>query len=1123
MRGSNKSSNVHAVERKKADQESRKRYRTSDTQSDVGEAVAAMMGFQCRSDCSKSGAQPNCLVQLCFQEGEEDRVVIQELAEASIRARKQMSDLSAGDTKRKQEDMVREAGSSSSASSKVKRTWRVFIGEISYSVCVRSMEYFHGFAAGALDTAAAFVKSNAANSAGSVATRAMQVQGRDLHEGAQHFTVEETSKNFLQLQQEFGDNLHANDIKKLAPASMQAVMSEYVTDDLVRHYTAVCQMPAHWVHARVWTIAYAKNYGNSRPNAANGEEVWLSEGYIKQVWQLYVKQCKEGTMFSIDYKDFLEMWKLLPIKVYLQHFCGQLGKCWECGLIANLGAMGTEQAAADAKRLHEEHKTYYGSAREAMAEREEFARQHPDEVFCIDVDIAAQGVFTFPWIGLQSKLKDTINSHLLGILEINKGLSIFHFYDTVPKGRNLVIHCILEAFNSWVARHGHYPKYFYLNVDGGSENANAAVLLFCELLVAKRMVTTELIYSRNPTGHTHGPLDGRFSNIKDVILFHKIYTLDELERILTQTSRLVGNTTFHRVHVVADYEGFLEPFGTDIHLFCNMEWTVLQWRFQAVTVSPDFPLGVKTMWRAHPAEHAVEIERKEPSQCLTAIGKRSGIEAVPCYYNWWPLKDTNESRMGVEGFHLLLKMPHGRLKAYPIPTGAAKEVNAAIACLTMWFGVDNVTTKWWRDWRERIAPINDSVEDYVRRDGLPCFFRDLLEDRELSAGDETASFAAASAQHNVAPTLAPLVALACPFVRTKWNRAYVPSRVTFLTDPDFATAVTNFRNFHRAVLGTAGSKATLEAKLKRIATIQGEKTPTGNMEKLREAIFDAGRRYVQSLLGPDADGDEAANGAVTKWTGGTEQDRQVSVRHPSCYVGVKLIRANILREDIAALRVGNPLNAKVMDVFVKLLNMREARIVRTAANANPPREYQRCVFVMDDFLLRIQQGHMAAAAEHLHGIDIMGCYGIGIVYRNASSPDDVSDNWSAFFVKIATRSGVNIVPSYSSSDEESERVIFGKIPSYVFLINKFFQHMQQQEGQPPPPPFIQPSNVRILDGDSMTAHFDLQTDFDAGIAVITMLDLMQHDLPVYIKANQWQTLRQRLKRIIYVGHFPHEV
>ena len=91
---------------------------------------------------------------------------------------------------------------------------------------------------------------------------------------------------------------------------------------------------------------------------------------------------------------------------------------------------------------------------------------------------------------------------ILGVKEHGVGLTIFRNFDNVSKGCNVTIFCILMMLEKFNIRHGYYPEKLYLQVDGGSENANQYVLAMLELLVVKRCCR-DVYYSRLPAGHTH--------------------------------------------------------------------------------------------------------------------------------------------------------------------------------------------------------------------------------------------------------------------------------------------------------------------------------------------------------------------------------------------------------------------------------------------------------------------------------------------------------------------------------------------------------------------------------------------------------------------------------------------
>ena len=100
-----------------------------------------------------------------------------------------------------------------------------------------------------------------------------------------------------------------------------------------------------------------------------------------------------------------------------------------------------------------------------------------------------------------------VTQHITGCLRHTPdrngtSLTIYRNYLNISKGSNLTIHCILLQLQKFYLQHHQYPEEFYVQLDGGSENANNCLLGFLELLVARRIVR-KVIFTRLPVGHTH--------------------------------------------------------------------------------------------------------------------------------------------------------------------------------------------------------------------------------------------------------------------------------------------------------------------------------------------------------------------------------------------------------------------------------------------------------------------------------------------------------------------------------------------------------------------------------------------------------------------------------------------
>ena len=67
------------------------------------------------------------------------------------------------------------------------------------------------------------------------------------------------------------------------------------------------------------------------------------------------------------------------------------------------------------------------------------------------------------------------------------GINIYRTLETVSKGADLTIYIIFNEVERFFECHNCYPEEVYVQVDGGSENANKYVLACLEYLVCKRL------------------------------------------------------------------------------------------------------------------------------------------------------------------------------------------------------------------------------------------------------------------------------------------------------------------------------------------------------------------------------------------------------------------------------------------------------------------------------------------------------------------------------------------------------------------------------------------------------------------------------------------------------------
>lgn len=199
-----------------------------------------------------------------------------------------------------------------------------------------------------------------------------------------------------------------------------------------------------------------------------------------------------------------------------------------------------------------------------------------------------------------------------------------------------------------------------MQLDGGCENANKALLGVLELLVMKRLVRV-VWYTRLPPGHTHEDIDAVFGVISVSLRLKQILSLkafnEELLKALgAEVTYSKLQITIEDVYVIPGYTDWISPYLGKFSYGFKTEKAQLQFRFEAVEISEPFPLGAKVTWRAYSSDHVIEFEKKDPEQCVTAIGKATGLEPIQVFCTWSPAAHETIER-SVEGIYLLKRMP----------------------------------------------------------------------------------------------------------------------------------------------------------------------------------------------------------------------------------------------------------------------------------------------------------------------------------------------------------------------------------------------------------------------------------------------------------------------------------
>ena len=153
-------------------------------------------------------------------------------------------------------------------------------------------------------------------------------------------------------------------------------------------------------------------------------------------------------------------------------------------------------------------------------------------------------------------------------------------------GSNRAIHTWLSALWDIFTARGCLPRKIYVEIDGGSENANQEMKILCNLIVACNIGCEEIWLVRMPSGHNHADQDADFGV---VWVFCRDENLLSPKEYADAVRTALKGVTVIDLFVIPDYESFLAPCR-DPHfgLSDKLEYTQHVWRFRKVVIVLSF-------------------------------------------------------------------------------------------------------------------------------------------------------------------------------------------------------------------------------------------------------------------------------------------------------------------------------------------------------------------------------------------------------------------------------------------------------------------------------------------------------------------------------------------------------
>jgi hypothetical protein len=114
----------------------------------------------------------------------------------------------------------------------------------------------------------------------------------------------------------------------------------------------------------------------------------------------------------------------------------------------------------------------------------------------------------------------------------------------------------------------------------------------------------------------------------------------------------------------------------------------------------------------------VEFQFKPKYQCITPIGRYTGLESVKNINCWYPSKDCHPER-NCEGYYFLCKLPefeNGDLNPCALYTDSAETLKKTIAEVRREFTGSNkygLVRDTWQKWYDIFPPETDNINEYI--------------------------------------------------------------------------------------------------------------------------------------------------------------------------------------------------------------------------------------------------------------------------------------------------------------------------------------------------------------------------------------------------------------------------
>ena len=466
-------------------------------------------------------------------------------------------------------------------------------------------------------------------------------------------------------------------------------------------------------HCYNWLENHFKLSGDNEPNS---NEIHLDTVNKKDIYAEYVD---ESILYDFDplrETQFNKIWQNSFPYVKIRKYKACSGKCSICAELSILtGKYKIRKAMEYIKICRVIHRADFMADRNLYQQRKKFSEMYPNLYMSLITDGMQQTHCELPYSG--NKVPSGVNKlkqHLQGITTHYRRTRMFRTLDHIHLGSNTCIYTLLCALEEAFEFSGKLPKTLYIQIDGGSENANYAFLAWMEIIISLDLGVEEIWVCRLRVGHNHADQDGKFGQLWKAARNEYLLTPQSYEDLVaraihegkkTNPAKLVD--AFVIPDLVAVIEECIDPELQ--HAFKGV-YTQHVFRFQKVPVTSVFPMGSKCTYRASALDEFYEfIDNPE-----SPIGKSPRKVLV----EWHP----------IPGMRILTKRPINldNIRPHTFVDGAVEHMRHVISAIIA-TSVHPDFVKDWELFQELLPLVGESPEDFINRGNeLHIPFRTLL-------------------------------------------------------------------------------------------------------------------------------------------------------------------------------------------------------------------------------------------------------------------------------------------------------------------------------------------------------------------------------------------------------------